>query len=141
MSSNSKNKATLEKLSLLVQLSKADNYVDEKEKARIHQIGENLGYTKEEVENIIDYPIRNYKLNSLTEDEKFEYLFDIIQLMKIDGKVFQSEIKFCEKLAIKLGFLPGVISDLSAYIYSDPQITTEWDFLKKIAKQHLIKNK
>ena len=42
--------------------------------------------------------------------------------MKVDSKIHEKEIEFCERLALKLGYKPGVIADLSAYIYSDPEI-------------------
>jgi hypothetical protein len=61
--------------------------------------------------------------------------------MKADGKVFRSEIDFCEKVALKLGYKPGVIADLSAYVYSDPNISTKRSFLRSIADEHLIPKK
>jgi len=33
---------------------------------------------------------------TLSDDEKFEYLYNIVQLMKIDSQVYLSEINFCE---------------------------------------------
>jgi hypothetical protein len=71
-------------------------------------------------------------------DEKFDCLFNVVQLMKIDGKVYQSEIDFCERVAIKLGYKPGVIANLSAYIYSDPTIVTKKSYLRGLADEHLI---
>ena len=62
----------------------------------------------------------------------------VIQLMKIDRKVHNSEIEFCEKIAMKLGYKPGVVADLSAYIYSDPSMTTDRKHLRKIADSQLL---
>ena len=128
-----------EQLSILVHLSKADNFVAEQESKLIHAIGNKHGLSHEEIEMIIDNPrpIAN-DMTSLPPDEKFEYLFNIVQLMKIDKKVYQKEIDFCEKMALRLGYKPGVIAELSAYIYSDPSIMTKRSILRSIADQHLI---
>ena len=68
---------------------------------------------------------------TLSDDEKFEYLYNIVQLMKIDSQVYLSEINFCEELAVKLGFNKNVIGRLSRQIYSDPSITVNRDKLKE----------
>ena len=104
----------------------------------IHYIGNLNGMTEDDIENVIDNPMPIPDLSDLHPDHKFEYLFNIVQLMKVDGKVFQSEIDFCEKIALKLGYKPGVIADLSAYVYSDPNINTSRSFLRSIADEHLI---
>lgn len=128
-----------EQLSILVHLSKADNFVAEEEKKMIHTIGDKHGFTFEEIENIIDNPLPVAKdMRNLPPEEKFDYLFNIVQLMKIDKKVHQKEIDFCERVAMKLGYKPGVIADLSAYVYSDPAIMTKRSVLRSIADQHLI---
>lgn len=130
-----------EQLSILVHLSMADKFLAEEEGNMIHKIGERNGLSHEEIELIIDNPRPIPSLKDLPPDEKFEYLHNVIQLMKVDGKIFQSEIEFCERLALGLGYKPGVVAELSAYIYSDPQISTKRSFLRSIADQHLIPKK
>ena len=93
---------------------------------------------KTRVAEIINNPRPIPKLKDLPPDEKFNYLFNIIRMMKADGKVHSNEIKFCEKVALNLGYKPGVIADLSAYIYKDPSINSNKNFLRSIADQHLI---
>ena len=75
-------------------------------------------------------------LSTLTPDEKFDFLYNIVQLMKIDNQVYLSEIKYCEDLAEKLGFKRKVISALSSRIYSDPSITANLVSLKKAVKKY-----
>ena len=127
-----------EQISILVHLSMADNFLAEAESDLIHNIGQRSGLTKDEVEFIMDNPKPVPNVKNLPPDEKFEYLFNVIQLMKIDGKIHFKEISFCEKLALALGYKPGVIADLSAYIYSDPSIQTKRSYLRSIADSHLI---
>lgn len=130
-----------EQLSILVHLSMADKFLAEEESQLIHKVGERNGLSTEDVELIMDNPKPIPNLKDLPPDEKFEYLFNVIQLMKVDGKIYQSEIEFCERLALALGYKPGVIADLSAYIYSDPSIMTKRSYLRSIADQHLVPKK
>lgn len=109
-------------LSLLVHLSRVDNHVAERETKMIHYLGELKGLSFDEIERLINDPGEIPDITNLKPEEKFDWLFNIVQLMKIDGKVYQSEIDFCERVAIKLGYKPGVIADLSAYIYIATQI-------------------
>ncbi|HLT72569.1 MAG TPA: hypothetical protein VKZ75_07935, partial [Cyclobacteriaceae bacterium] len=76
-------------------------------------------------------------VSSLTPEEKFEHLYYLIQLMKMDGQVFRSEIIFCEQIAERLGYKKGVVGELSQHIYSDPSITADRDMLKKKAEKFL----
>jgi uncharacterized tellurite resistance protein B-like protein len=125
-------------LRVLVHLARADDDVSESEVKLIHHIGGLNGLSIEEIDDIIDNPGEMPELGDFDPDSKFECLHHIVQLMKVDGKVFQSEIKFCERVALKLGYRPGVIADLSAYVYSDPNINTKKTFLRGIADGQLI---
>ncbi|MFY0650647.1 MAG: TerB family tellurite resistance protein [Cyclobacteriaceae bacterium] len=125
-------------LSLLVHLSKVDNHIADPETKMIHYIGEKNGFSFQEIEELIDDPGEMPDIRDFDPEDKFDCLFNVVQLMKIDGKVHQSEIDFCERVAMKLGYKPGVIADLSAYIYSDPNIITKKSFLRATADEHLI---
>ncbi|HAC25214.1 MAG TPA: hypothetical protein DCE81_09890, partial [Cytophagales bacterium] len=65
------------------------------------------------------------ELSAFSEDQRFENLYHLIQLMKSDGQVFRSEIHFCEQMAEKLGYKKGVVAELSGRIFSDPSITAD----------------
>lgn len=127
-----------DQISILAHLSKADNVVADEELKLIMYIADGLGISKERTNEIINNPQPIPKLKNLPPDEKFTYLFNIIRMMKVDGKVHSNEIRFCEKVAMNLGYKPGVIADLSAYIYKDPSINSNRNFLRSVADQHLI---
>jgi uncharacterized tellurite resistance protein B-like protein len=114
-----------ETLNVLINLAASDKQVGEKEAKTIHMIGKSHGLTKEEVNAMIEKPSPIGNLSGLTEDEKFENLYHLIQLMKSDGHVFKSEMHFCEQIAEKLGYKKTVIAELSSKIYSDPTITAD----------------
>jgi uncharacterized tellurite resistance protein B-like protein len=114
-----------EQLNVLINLAASDRTVGEKEAKVIHMIGKANGLTKDEVEAMMKTPKPVGDMSTLTEDQQFENLYHLIQLMKSDGQVFKSEIHFCEQMAEKLGYKKAVVSELSSRIYSDPTITAD----------------
>lgn len=125
-------------LSLLVHLAKIDGEVSASEIQKIHQLGESHGMTAEAVDEVIDSPDPVEIKPSLTDDQKFEYISTLVDLMKVDGKLYLEEIKFCSGMAAKLGYDEDVIYDLITEIYSDFQVNDkEWrkgkvqEYLKK----------
>lgn len=130
--------STEDQISILVHLSKADKVIAEEEYRLIIHVAEGLGVNSDDAARIINDPNPIPKLNDLPPDEKFEYLVNVVKLMKADGKIHQKEVSFCEKLAFRLGYKPGVISELSAYVYRDPEINTNRSYLRSIVDQHLI---
>ena len=114
-----------EQLNVLINLAASDRTVGDKEAKVIHIIGKANGLTKEEVDTMLKKPQPIGDLSSLTEDQKFENLYHLIQLMKSDGQVFKSEIHFCEQMAEKLGYKKAVVGELASKIYSDPTITSD----------------
>jgi uncharacterized tellurite resistance protein B-like protein len=126
-----------EQLNVLINLAASDSKVAEKESKVIHMIGKANGMTKEEIDNMLKIPKPIGDLSSFAEDQKFENLYHLIQLMKSDGQVFKSEIHFCEQIAEKLGYKKGVVAELSSRIYSDPTITADRKLLMDRAHKFL----
>ena len=124
-------------LNVLINLAASDKNVAERESKLIYTIGKANGISKEDVELMLKNPKPISNINTLTVDEKFEHLYYLIQLMKMDGQVFRSEIVFCEHIADKLGFKKGVVGEISQHVYSDPTITADRDMIKKKAEKFI----
>jgi uncharacterized tellurite resistance protein B-like protein len=126
-----------DQLNVLINLAASDNTVADKEAKVIHLIAKANGISKEDVDAMLKKPLPIGSLDTLTEDQKFENLYHLIQLMKSDGQVFRSEIHFCEQVAEKLGYKKGVVAELSSRIYSDPSITSDRKLLMDRAHKFL----
>ena len=126
-----------DQLNILVQLASSDGMIAEKELRLIKTIGEAHELSTEEIDELIKDPKPIANLEYLSEDQKFEFLYNVIQLMKADGQVFKSEIVFCEDMAERLGYNRKVVAELSSKIYSDPTITADRNSLKEKAKQYI----
>jgi uncharacterized tellurite resistance protein B-like protein len=128
-----------EQLNVLINLAASDRQVGEKENKTIHIIGKANGLSKSEIDEMLKKPAPIGNLATFSEDQKFENLYHLIQLMKSDGHVFRSEIHFCEQMAEKLGYKKGVVAELSSKIYSDPSITADRRMLFERAHKFLKK--
>jgi len=139
MSANSNNH-----LKALIQLSFIDGKFDAPEKDYVLSIAEANGIKEEEIDLLIKdivekKEIQEVNYQGLLDEERIDYLYDIIQLMKIDGEVYLSEIKYCESVAEKLGFDKGVVIDISSRVYSDPNIKADKDLIASEALKYLKK--
>ncbi|MBU2915812.1 MULTISPECIES: hypothetical protein [Reichenbachiella] len=123
-------------LSMLIGLANIDNDFADDEKDMIYMVGKANGVAESEIEDLLKNPVPLPDLNTMMDDEKFEYLFNVVQLMKIDKEVFLSEVKYCEDVAVKLGFKKAVIAELSSKIYSNPAITSNKEALKKAVMKY-----
>jgi len=126
-----------QQLNVLINLAASDSQVAEKEAKVIHMIGKANGLSKDEIDKMLKSPQPIGDLSSLAEDQKFENLYYLIQLMKSDGQVFKSEVHFCEQIAEKLGYKKGVVAELSSRIYSDPTITADRNMLMERAHKFI----
>ncbi len=127
-------------LKSLIQLAVSDQNFSQLEKMLIYAIGKAHKVPEADIDKLIEENLKskgdtNLQFSALSFDDKFEYLYNIIQLMKIDNKVFLSEIKYCEGMAEKLGFKKQVVKTMSSRIFSDPSITSNREKLKNEVKK------
>ena len=124
-------------LNTLVQLGSVEGLMSEKEVRIVKLLGTVNGMSEEEIDMVIQNPEPMEDLTLLSDDQKFEYIYSLVQLMKADGQVFKSEIAYCENVAKVLGYKKSVIGELSSRIYGDPSITADRDKLKEKAQKYL----
>lgn len=126
-------------LNLLVQLAKIDGVVVQDEIDLIKQIGKANGMSSDDISACFADPTLIEDLDGLNDDEKYEYIYSIVQLMKIDGRLYKEELNFCAKMASKIGYSEGVLLELLLKIYSDPQISADKEELKVTIQKYLRK--
>ena len=73
---------------------------------------------------------------TLNESERFDFIINLIQLMKIDERLYHEEIQFCSKMASRLGYDHSVMFDLMLHVRSEMG-ANELDTLKKLASKYL----
>lgn len=127
----------LSKMKLLINLAKVDGQVADREKNYLVNIGRANGIYPDEI-----YPLftQNHDVvvpEDLTDDQKFDLIFSLIQLMKLDERMYREEIVFCGQVASKLGYNKQVMFDLLAYVKSAGMEAKEMASLKQLTQKFL----
>lgn len=103
---------TKKKLNILIQLAEADKHFAKAEREMILKIATDRNFPEEDVNLMIRNPEPIDTLGALSQDQKFNYLIDCVELIFVDQKVFESEVIFTKSIAIKLGFKKNVVDYL-----------------------------
>lgn len=109
---------TRKQLNILIQLAESDKHFSPIEREKIFQLAEKRQFPLDVVRELIRNPEPIGSFGALSDDQKFDYLFNSIDLMLVDKKIFDSEIIFCRDIAIKLGFRKDVVDFLKEEIYN-----------------------
>ena len=93
----------------LAALAKADGHLDEREMSFIVTVGKRNGMRADQIRLIV----ANSNLNRLVvpdnDSERFDQIFDMVDMMLADGIVDDSEMDFCTIMAEKLGFRKDIV--------------------------------
>lgn len=96
----------------LAALAKADGHIDEREMSFIVAVGQKNGMRAAEVRNVV---ANSGSVNLLLPDndsERFDQIFDLVDMMLADGVVDDNEMDFCINMACKLGFRTAIVGVL-----------------------------
>ncbi len=129
--------ALLAQMKLLINLARIDGDVAERERAYIRNIGLANSLDKASLEPLFDQRHELIVPNDLTPDQKFDYIFSLVQLMKIDERMYKEEILFCSKIAAKLGYSEQVMFELMLHVRSASMAEDEMTALKKLTSKYL----
>lgn len=127
----------LEQLKLLVNLALADGDMTSQERNYIISIGKAHGFPESSVETLFYSSHEAIIAKELSADQKFNYIFNLVQLMKLDERLYEDEIKFCANTAAKLGYKPEVMFDLLLKVTSSEMTSTEKEALRQTASKYL----
>jgi uncharacterized tellurite resistance protein B-like protein len=128
----------LEQLKLLVNLARIDGDVAEKERKYISTIGLANNVATEDIATLFD---KNHEVvvpADLSAEQRFSYIFSLVQLMKIDERLYKDEIQYCSKVAAKLGYDETVMFELMLHVRS-AMATGEMQILRKLTEKYLNK--
>lgn len=126
----------LNQLKLLINLAYIDGGVGEKEEKYIYNIGAANGVPPDTIKSILSSRHDVIVPTNLSNDQKFNYIFSLVQLMKIDERLYKEEIRYCSKVASKLGYNEAVMFDLMLHVRSVME-ENEMEALKKLTTKYL----
>ena len=125
-------------LKLLINLARIDGEVAERERKYISNIGLANGVAMDDITPLFE---QNHKIivpNNLTKDERFDYIFSLVQLMKIDERLYKAEIRYCSKVASKLGYAEDAMFELMLHV-REVMEANELNSLKELTEKYLSK--
>lgn len=130
--------SALDQLKLLVNLALIDEEVAEREKKYITNIGTANGLSLQDVEFLFNVKHDVIVPQGLSDNQKFDYLFSLVQLMKIDERLYKEEIKYCAQVASKLGYKEEVMVELMLNVNATMK-KGEIDSLRDLISTFLVK--
>ena len=126
----------IQQLKLLINLARIDGEVVEKEIKYITNIGLANGIPIADINSLFSQTHDLVVTADMNEQERFDFILKLVQLMKIDERLYQEEIQFCSKMASRLGYDQNIIFDLMLHVRSVME-TNELDALKKLTTKYL----
>lgn len=132
--------AVLNQMKLLISLAQIDGKVAEREQYYIINIGRANGFYPDEITPLFDQQHKLLIPDNLTGDQKFNYIVSLVQLMKIDERMYKEEIMFCSKIAVNLGYDQGVMFDLLLHVKADNMNESELHELRSITDKYLLRH-
>lgn len=96
----------------LAALAKADGHVDDREMSFIIAVAKKNGVSASEARKIITGNASHHSDLPSTDSERFDQIFDLVDMMLADGIVDETEMSFCVDMAGKLGFRKDIVGVL-----------------------------
>jgi uncharacterized tellurite resistance protein B-like protein len=127
----------LSRMKLLINLAKVDGQVADKEKNYLINIGRANGIYPDEIYPLFTQSHEVLVPSDLTDDQKFELIFSLVQLMKLDERMYREEIAFCGQVAARLGYNKQVMFELLSHVKSSAMEADEMVSLKKLTQDFL----
>lgn len=129
--------ALIDQMKLLISLAQIDGTVAAREKNFIRNIAHANGLGDSEIDPLFDQRHPVIIPEDLDEDEKFNCIFNLVQLMKIDERMYKEELLFCSKIAANLGYDKQVMFDLVLHVKSSTMDQKEKDDLKELVRKYM----
>jgi hypothetical protein len=127
----------LNQMKLLISLAQIDGNVAPRERNYIINIGRANNFYPDQVQPLFEQRHTLIVPTDLTDDQKFDYLFSLVQLMKIDERMYKEEIMFCSKIAANLGYEPQVMFELLLHVKGAMMTEQEIASLKNLVQKYL----
>ena len=96
----------------LAALAKADGHIDAREMNFITAVGKKNGISASEVQALVSGAKGAGSDLPTTDSERFDQIFDLVDMMLADGIVDETEMDFCIMMAEKLGFRKAIVGVL-----------------------------
>lgn len=129
--------SALAQMKLLINLAQIDGSVAGREKNYIINIGRANGIYPDEIYPLFDQKHEVIVPENLSKESKFQYIVTLVQLMKIDERMYKEEIMYCSTIANKLGYQKEVMFELMLHVKAGAMTEAEIKNLQILTEKHL----
>ncbi len=129
--------SVLNQMKLLISLAQIDGTVAPRERNYVINIGKANNLDLNQVLPLFEQSHPLIIPEDLTADEKFDYLFSLVKLMKIDERMYKEEIMFCSKIAANLGYDQQVMFEMLLHVTAAGMTNEEIEALKTLVQKYL----
>jgi uncharacterized tellurite resistance protein B-like protein len=119
----------------LYQMLLVDAEVHPKELELLYQIGkEKGGISEEEIQHAVFTPNTFVSLDSLEDDERVEYLYNLARIAWADGKIEDKEKDFLKEASRRLGFSDENVEEISKFLLEQAKDNKSFEVVLQIIK-------
>ena len=122
----------------LVQLAKVDGKISKSESGLLIKIGERNGVTAEEVFEMVDASDDFFYKRPVNDEQRFDQLYDLVEMMRIDGEVSFKEVTYTTDIAEKMGVRKAVAWILIKSLVDGMALELSKEELKAKAAEYLF---
>ncbi len=125
----------------LIQIALADGIVDATETEMLQKLGRKIGFTEDEILDLIETSKKDSYAPSTELSKRFEQMYDLVKMVLADGKIDNAEMRLTTSFAIKSGFNENEIPGLLNLLIDGIKNNEDEDDLFIIYKKKIMKIK
>jgi len=118
----------------LYQMMLADEEIHPKELELLYLIGEEKGVSEEEIQRTIFSPNSLESLESLNNEERIEYLYNLSRMAWADGVIEDRERKTLQAMSKRLGFAEENAVEISEFLLEQAKEKKSFEEVLQIIK-------
>lgn len=119
----------------LYQMLLVDAEVHPNELALLYQIGkEKGGITEEEIQQAVFSPNNFISLDSLSDADRIQYLYNLSRVACADGTIDEKEIQSLQETSKHLGFLEENALEITEFLLEQAKVNRSFDEVLRIIK-------
>lgn len=122
----------------LIQMANADGKIDDAELEMLSRMGNNLGLTKPEIDDLLASNNQSAYIPPYELSKRFEQLYDVIKMVYADGVIDDNEMRLASRLAMKSGFTEEEIPLLLSVLFDGIKKGADEDDLFTLYKKKRI---
>lgn len=124
-------------LKLLINLARIDGQIADDEIKYLKNIGKAHNIDTNQIMLMLQSNHDEKLKINMNDEERLDLLINLVQLMKCDGKLYKEEIKYCSKIASRLGFKEEVMFELMLTVKSGTMKSDTVTELRNETKKYL----